>query len=426
MLIEFRVKNFRSLRDEQVFSMVASADKELLDTHATATGLKAAPHILHTAAIYGANASGKSNLIKAIQFMRGVVVESATLVQPGQSYERLQSFRLDRRIADEPTEFEVTFLIDRVRYQYGFAMTPKRIVNEYLYVYKAFKPQTWFERHFDPQTGVDVYSDTSALKGDKKLWQRQTRENCLFLSMAAQLNSAMLSPIFSWFLNELVILNEYNILPNDFTVQTLADQFTPERVKNFLKAADIAVDDIEVEKKKVQSQGLSVDLATGVTEKRTQEIEHINVYFWHRTQHGEARFDLFDESTGTRIFFALSAPLFDILEEGKTVIFDELDASLHPKLVRKIIDLFHKSEINSLGAQLIFATHNVSLLDAHGLLRRDQIWLIEKDKDQASSLIPLSDFSPRKGEAIGRGYLQGRYGAIPFLQEDLGMIANGQ
>ena len=156
MLIEFRVKNFRSLRDEQVFSMVASADKELLDTHATATGLKAAPHILHTAAIYGANASGKSNLIKAIQFMRGVVVESATLVQPGQSYERLQSFRLDRRIADEPTEFEVTFLIDRVRYQYGFAMTPKRIVNEYLYVYKAFKPQTWFERHFDPQTGVDV------------------------------------------------------------------------------------------------------------------------------------------------------------------------------------------------------------------------------------------------------------------------------
>jgi len=424
MLIEFRVKNFRSLRDEQVFSMVASKDKDLLDTHATATGLKAAPHVLHTAAIYGANASGKSNLIKAIQFMRGVVVESATLVQPGQSYDRLQPFRLDHRQADAPTEFEVTFLIDGVRYQYGFAMTQKRIIEEYLYVYKAFKPQTWFERRFDSEKGIDIYSETSALKGDKKLWQRQTRDNCLFLSMAAQLNSSMLVPILSWFVNGLIIINEYSSLNIDYTVRSLSDQASHERIKSFLKAADITVEDIEIEKKNVQSHSLSFDLTTGVAESRPQDVEHINIYFWHHTENGEARFDLFDESTGTRIFFALSAPLFDIIAKGKTVFFDELDQSLHPKLVREIIDLFHKSEINSSGAQMIFATHNTSLLDAYGLLRRDQIWLIDKDKNQASSLVPLSDFSPRKDEAIGRRYLQGQYGAVPFLQKNLGLMAN--
>ena len=426
MLIEFRVKNFRSLRDEQVFSMVASADKELLDTHATATGLKAAPHILHTAAIYGANASGKSNLIKAIQFMRGVVVESATIIQAGQSYDRLQSFRLDSRTVEEPTEFEVIFLMDGVRYKYGFAMTSKRIVNEYLYVYKAFKPQTWFERHFDPQTGVEVYSDTSALKGDKKLWQRQTRENCLFLSQAAQLNSTMLQRIFFWFLNDLIIVNEQSLIGLEFTVEQLENSDSKSQIINFLKSADFAVDNIEIEKKNVPRRTINFDFITGKSEAIIQDVEQINLSFLHQTQQGEARFDLLDESSGTRVFFMLSGPLFDILKKGKTLIYDELETSLHSRLVREIINLFHGPRVNSLGAQLIFATHNVSLLDAYGLLRRDQIWLIEKDKDQASSLIPLSDFSPRKGEAIGRGYLQGRYGAIPFLQEDLGMIANGQ
>ena len=426
MLIEFRVKNFRSLRDEQVFSMVASSDKELLDTHALKTGLKAAPHVLQTAAIYGANASGKSNLIKALQFMRGVVVESATLVQPGQSFERLQSFRLDSRTANERTEFEVTFLIEGVRYKYGFAMTQKRIIREYLYVYKAFKPQTWFERQLDPEKDIDIYNETTALKGDKKLWQRQTRENCLFLSMAAQLNSAMLGPVFSWFLNDLIIINEQSSLGLEFTVQQLEDSDAKRQIINFLRSADFAVDDIEIEKKSVPSHTISFDFHTGKSESVMQEIEQTNVSFLHRTIQGEARFGLHDESSGTRVFLMISGPLFDILKKGKTIVYDELETSLHPKLVREIIDLFHEPRINTYGAQLIFATHNVSLLDVYGLLRRDQIWFIEKNKDQASSLIPLSEFSPRKGEAIGRGYLQGRYGAIPFLQEDLGLIANGQ
>jgi hypothetical protein len=185
MLVEFRVKNFRSLRDEQVFSMVASKDQTLHDTHTLTTGLKAAPSLLRSAVVYGANAGGKSNLVKSLQFMRGVVLESAAVIQPGQSY-ALQPFRLDDCSASQPTEFELTFILDGVRYQYGFAMTAQRIVSEHLLVYKAFKPQRWFERRFDEASGKDLYEYGPGLKGAKSLWEGATRPNALFLSMASK------------------------------------------------------------------------------------------------------------------------------------------------------------------------------------------------------------------------------------------------
>ena len=166
MLIEFRVKNFYSLRDEQVLSLVASKDKTYLDSNTLDTGIKAAPALLRSAVIYGANASGKSTVIKSLQYMRGVVAESATVIQPGQTY-KVQPFRLDSSSASQPTKFEITFLLDGERYQYGFAMTTRRIVSEHLLVYKAFKPQRWFERYVDDKTGEDIYEFGPSLKGPK-------------------------------------------------------------------------------------------------------------------------------------------------------------------------------------------------------------------------------------------------------------------
>ena len=195
MLIEFRVANFCSLRDEQVLSLVASKDKMLQETHTVATGLKAAPHVLRSAVVYGANASGKSNLIKALQTMRGIVAESATVMQPRQTF-AVPPFRLDAQSAQAPTTFEVTFILDGVRYQYGFSLTAQRVVNEHLLVYKAFKPQRWFQRHYDAETGKDVYEFGAGLKGAKHLWEGATRANALFLSMAVQLNSEALRPVF--------------------------------------------------------------------------------------------------------------------------------------------------------------------------------------------------------------------------------------
>ncbi len=420
MLVEFRVKNFRSLRDEQVFSMVASKDKTLYDTHTVSTGLKAAPSLLLSAVVYGANAGGKSNLVKALQFMRGVVLESATVIQPGQAY-AVQPFRLDDCSANQPTEFELTFILDGVRYQYGFAMTAQRIVSEHLLVYKAFKPQRWFERRFDETAGKDLYEYGPGLKGAKSLWEGATRPNALFLSMAVQLNSEALRPVFYWFANQLVIFNEQALLSPHTSIQMLKHAEGRKRICNFLTAADISIDDIEVVTRKVPGQAVHFDLMAGRTEVRSEEVEEHQLRFSHVTEQGRAVFDLVDESSGTRNLLFLAGPVLDILQKGLTLVIDELDTSLHTLLVRELVRLFHQPEVNTGGAQLIFTTHDTSLLDAPDLFRRDQVWFVEKDREQVSTLVALSEFSPRKNEALERGYLMGRYGGVPFLNHTLGL-----
>lgn len=424
MLVEFRVKNFRSLRDEQVLSLVASKDKKLRETHTFATGLAAVPNVLRSAVIYGANASGKSNLLKALQYMRGVVVESAADVKPGQVYS-IQPFKLDTASATQASEFEVTFILDSIRYQYGFAMTAQRIVSEHLLVYKSAKPQRWFERWFDTESGKDVYEFGPGLKGAKALWEGATRSNSLFLSMAVQLNSESLQPIFNWFLSKLIIFNEQSILSPQTSIQMLQNPDGRKKICEFLIAADISIADIEVITQKVPGQSVHFDLAAGKTEVRHEEVEEHKLRFIHRTEHGEAIFDFADESGGTRNLLFLAGPILDILHNGLTLLIDELDTSLHTLIVRKLVDLFHQPELNTGGAQLIFTTHDTSLLDATSLFRRDQVWFVEKSQDQASTLVGLSEFSPRVNEAIERGYLIGRYGGIPFLDSSLGLKANG-
>ncbi|MCG5261309.1 ATP-binding protein [Cupriavidus gilardii] len=419
MLLEFRVKNFRSLRDEQVLSLVASKDASLADTNTVESGLKAAPRLLSSAVVYGANASGKSNLIKALQYMRGVVVESATVVQPGQTY-AVQPFRLDTASAEEPTEFEVTVILSGVRHQYGFAMTQQRIVREHLLVYKAFKPQRWFERHYDASSGKDVYEFGTGLKGSKTLWENATRSNALFLSMAAQLNSEALRPLFDWFASSLVLFNEQALLNPQVSIEMLKQPGGRKRICDFLTSADISIADIEVVTRKVPGQTMHFDVAAGKSELRYEEVEQQQLRFSHTTGRGTAVFDLMDESSGTRNLLFLAGPVLDILEKGQTLVIDELDTSLHTLLVRELVRMFHRPEINTGGAQLIFTTHDTSLLDAPDLFRRDQIWLVEKDNEQASNLIALAEFSPRKNEALERGYLIGRYGGIPFVRGDIG------
>jgi uncharacterized protein len=421
MLIEFRVRNFRSLREEQVLSLVASKDKTHQDTHTQATGVSAAPVLLRSAVIYGANASGKSNLIKALQYMRGMVTVSATTIQPGQTFS-VQPFRLDHNSANQPTEFEVTFLIDGVRYQYGFALTDQRIVSEHLLVYKTVKPQRWFVRHFDMEAGKDVYEFGSGLRGPKALWEGATRPNSLFLSMAVQLNSEPLRPVFEWFANHLVIFNEQAQLSPQVSIQMLKQADGRKEICNFLTAADISISDIDVETRKVPGQAVHFDLTAGKTEVRSEELEETKFRFHHVTEQGKAVFDLMDESSGTRNLLFLAGPVLDILSKGLTLIIDELDTSLHTLLVRELVRLFHRPEINTGGAQLIFTTHDTSLLDAPYLFRRDQVWFVEKDSNQTSTLVSLSEFSPRKNEALERGYLMGRYGGVPFISDSLGLM----
>jgi AAA15 family ATPase/GTPase len=378
-----------------------------------ASGIKAAPTLLRSVAIYGPNAGGKSNLIKALQYMRAVVAESASVMQPGQTF-NVQPFRLDALSVAQPTEFDISFVLDGVRHQYGFELTAQRVTREYLLVYKAFKPQQWFERHYDAASGKDVYDFGVGLKGPKSVWEGATRPNALFLSMAVQLNSEQLQPVFAWFLNQLAIFNEITPLGQHFSVDMLRKPEGKRAICDFLTSADISISDIEVVTRKVSGQAVHFDMAAGKTEVRNEEQEVNELLFHHVTEQGKAVFSLGDESMGTRNLLFLTGPVLDILNKGMVLVVDELDSSLHPLLVRRLVELFQNPVVNQKGAQLIFTTHDTSLLDPD-LFRRDQIWFVEKDRDQASKLYPLSDFSPRKNEALERGYLMGRYGALPFL-----------
>jgi AAA15 family ATPase/GTPase len=413
MLIEFRVKNFRSLRDEQTLSLVADKDKSLQESNTMPSGIKAAPTLLRSMAIYGPNAGGKSNLIKALQFMRAVVAESASVMHPGQAF-HTQPFRFEATSVAQPTEFDVSFVLDGIRYQFGFELTAQRITREYLLVYKAFKPQLWFERYFDEESGKDLYDIGTGLKGPKSVWEGATRPNALFLSMAVQLNSEQLQPVFAWFVNQLAIFNEITPLGQHFSIEMLRKPEGKRAICDFLTSADISISDIEVVTRKVSGQAVHFDMAAEKTEVRNEEQEVHELLFHHVTDHGEAVFSLGDESMGTRNLLFLTGPVLEILDKGMVLVVDELGSSLHPLLVRRLVELFQNSRFNKKGAQLIFTSHDTSLLD-QDLFRRDQIWFVEKDRDQASKLYPLSDFSPRKNEALERGYLMGRYGALPFL-----------
>ncbi len=422
MLVEFRVSNFRSIREEQCLSFVATTDKWLDDTNCIATSKKAVQKLLRSAVLYGANASGKSNLIFALMSMQLLVLNSTRLLEP-QFREQYTPFLLDSESRDLATQFEITVLLDDVRYQYGFEHDAERIRGEWLLVYKASKAQRWFEYHYNPGTGQNDWQPFSIhFKGEKKgqreLWKANTTARSLFLTQAAQSNSQQLQRLFNWFANDLIVLPtraEFNLLP---TLIQLENPQYKEWVLRLMNAADIHISDIKVEKRK--GQQLEFKLEPGkLPELRTVEGELPDVEFCHSTANGGQQwFDRRYESYGTQRLLGYAGPLLDAIENGKLIVVDEFDTSLHPLLTRYVLQLLHKPHLSNNGAQLWMTTHDTSLLDPE-LLRRDQVWFVEKKKEQTTDLYSLTEFSPRKTEALERGYLQGRYGAIPFLSEFL-------
>jgi hypothetical protein len=412
MLLEFRVRNYRSFAGEAVFSMVAGKDQHLIEENTAETGIRALPRAVRSAAVYGANASGKSNLLKAMDYMRQVVRQSATL-KPEQRFS-VQPFRLDRESLVLPTLFEATVLIDGVRHQYGFEMTQEVITAEWLLVYKTARAQTWFDRR--TVDGKTRYSFSEHLQGAKSTWEEATRSNALFLSTAVLLNSEQLRAIYQWFNESFVVLGGGGKLPIDFSTRFLEEPQGPHLVVDFLRSADFGI----CEARAIRREGFEHEFSftpDGPTSGARRRQEFLLPQFTHEADGVRADFDFTDESEGTMKMFALAAPLLDIVANGKTLVVDELDNSLHPLLVRQIVKTFNDPR-NVKGAQLIFTSHDTSLLDS-GLMRRDQFWLVEKNRRQSSEVVPLTEFSPRKSEALERGYLSGRYGGIPVLSDRL-------
>ena len=415
MLIEFKVANFRSIREMQSLSLVAdNIDKDmtsaLLDRPLPGlSGLK----YLKGAAIYGANASGKSNLIEAINFLAEFVKKSATKLEPGDST-GTEPFKLDHASLLNASEFEITFVTQEIRFVFGVVLTPQRVLEEYLVAYPKGSPQKWYHRTFNESENSYTWATPSTRFKDDKSLRDKTRENNLFLSVGPQWNHPQLSIAFDWFKSSLKVLhlNADNRVNSHFTAQLIKNNPAYyQLVLHLLRNADIGVVDANI--KEISTDNVSQNVSPSLVQK-------LEIKLLHKAEGVESvslNFDT-EESAGTQRFFSLIGPWLEILSNGYTVFVDELETSLHPILVRELLKLLFNSTTNPKGAQVIFSTHNTVLLDS-SLLRRDQVWFTEKTSEGATHLYPLTAYQPRKDEALAKGYLAGRYGAIPYLPNGL-------
>ncbi|NER34893.1 MAG: ATP-binding protein [Oscillatoria sp. SIO1A7] len=439
MLVEFSVENYRSIQERQTLSMVASEDLEvgafretpLLENNSFPMPTDEELRLLASAAIYGPNASGKSNLVRAMQSLKRVVMDSATKMQAGERLPYIQPFLLDAEWSKKPTCFEIIFIDEEIRYEYQVSLDQRRVYEEQLIARVKGRSQTWFSRQYDPED-PELQQDDGyewsfpKLKGEKKRIQKFVRSNSLFLSHAAQNNHPQLTKVFKWFVKKM------NFIDPDFsksytTGRCMSDTEFREAVVKLIVEADIGISDINfVPKpmpaemrdfflnrlKEVSSEIQRTDIIEDFDEG---EFEVVQVVTVHKPSNSEepVSFNMNDESEGTQRFFEMAGPWLDVLQEGEVLIVDELDRSMHPVLARSLVKMFNDPEINKKNAQLIFTTHDTTLLDAE-IFHRGQVWFTEKDRNM-TNLYSLLEFQPRKDESLQRGYLLGRYGAIPFI-----------
>ena len=420
MLIEFQVTNFRSINETQTLSLVAGSGKELVSENTFESRLPGFPRLLRSAVVYGANAAGKTNLLRALQLMQGLVKTSATVSQAGGRIAHAP-FKLSKATKNQPSEFEVAFADpdEGVRYEYGFSFDAERFHKEWLIAYPHGRPQNWFERTYRAAKKKCEWHFSTKLKGSPRVWRDATRDNALFLSTAIQLNSEQLRPVFQWFDKKLVVIGMGGSSLNPaLTLQLLEQPDGKQRLLQFAHAADLGIDDLSMRKEPTAPVLVMEGNVVREPLPATQVATVARVTSIHKAIDGgePVPLDIGEESSGTQILFQSAGAWLNVLRNGEVLLYDELDTSLHPLMTRFLIRLFHGTTTNPKNAQLVFTTHDTSLLDAD-IFRRDQVWFIEKDKKSASKLYPLSDFSPRKDEALERGYLRGRYGALPFIGE---------
>jgi hypothetical protein len=444
MIIEFRVQNHRSFRKEQTFNLAASNyDKSLAENLITPdlAGLSDT-RIIKAAALYGPNAGGKTNVLLALRFLRWLVVESATGQKP-EAKLPAEPFRLDRESLEAPTTLDITFVAENVRYELAVAVTKQRVVQERLVAYPSGRAQVWYDRiwndttkHYDwlPEKPTDFQRDPGIVE--------KTRENALFLSTAAQWNNSQVAPVYQWFSSSLQFMNlgaEGAQLSHEFTAQMVNRSGDARKyVTGLLRSADLGLTDVEAAQESPDADaqkffGAMRNLArdTGAPPGLFPE-RFWQVTFQHEGKGGEHfPINWADESAGTRRFFSVLGPWLalvnndsvlgpwqGLVNRGQVLCVDELETSLHPSLAAELLRLLFKLTNVQSRSQLLFTTHNPLLLDMT-LLRRDQIWFADKNQEGESFLYPLTDYKPRADESLVRGYLSGRYGAVPFIPHGL-------
>lgn len=428
MLLQFSVSNFRAFREMQTLNLGASNyDKSLPQNIITPNlpGLKRQRWVKGSA-IYGANASGKSSLLEAIEALANFVRQSAKTTDREDVIKQIEPFAFDPRAKSEPTAFALIFVSEGVRYEFRVAATRKRIIHESLRAYPFGKEQLWYLREWSEELGKHTFEpeNPTGMPRDRNL-EQSTLPNVLYLSKSIAENRAALEPVFRWIVRNLIFLDLSTkaSLDDDFTLNRLQrnDSELSGRILRILRHADLGI-----------TGARSVDSPTPEPET-LQFIEHfppdlrehirnqvrVEPQLSHRAPGGKSiPLPWKSESAGTHRFFSLIGPWLDILHSGYTVCIDELESSMHPLMVRELLRLFFNETENPKGAQILFTTHNPLLLDPT-FLRRDQVWFTDKDDEGSSHLYPLTDYQPRQGESLVRGYLAGRYGGVPFVPEGL-------
>ena len=417
MLIEFSVSNYLSFKNKATLNMLATSIKEHVDTNIFSTDRY---HLLKGAVIYGANASGKSNMIRAMSTMRRLVLQS--FEQSSADDLDITPFLLNTDNEHRPSSFETIFLIDNIRYRYGFEVDNFTIRSEWLFESTKNTEKPLFIREDD---GIEV------MKGfpEGKNLEVRTRNNALFLAVADQFNGRIAQKIIKWFNNFISISGLSHEGYKAVTFGMLENKQTRNTLLDFYKKLDLGFDEINILKKQFNPKELPTDLPDDLIKQFITDFEgayKIDIKTVHKRYDGKNKevgnveFDMrSQESSGTNKLFNISGPIFDVLNEGGLLVVDELDASLHPLLTLAITKLYNSNEFNKNNAQLIFATHDTNLLN-HGNYRRDQIYFVEKDQYGASDIYSLVEYKEdgktiRKDRSFEKEYIDGRYGAIPVI-----------
>ncbi len=434
MLLQFSVSNYRAFRELQTLDLAASNYDKALPENCISPDLPGLRkrRWVKGAAIYGANASGKSTLIDAISALVRWVGESAKTTDPETPIAQIDPFALDAEAGEEPTAFAITFVSNGVRYEYRVAATKKLVRHESLRAFPKGKEQVWFVRDWSLEAGTHVFSpdNPKGLPRDRTV-EKRTLPNMLYLSKAVAENRKELEPVYRWLVDRLVFI-ELNIpfpsmaLYQD-TLRVLAQEGTEtrEKILRLLRNADLGIRGARQVKNEMPAE---VDaMLNSMNSHMPDEMKgvfgshlwHVEPELLHAAPGGRAMpLSWGRESHGTHRLFALVGPLLEHLRAGRTLCVDELETSMHPLMVRELLKLFFSDGENIANSQLIFTTHNPLLLDPT-LVRRDQVWFSDKDEEGRAHLYPLTDYEPRVGESLVRGYLAGRYGGVPFVPEGL-------
>ncbi len=418
MLLEFRVRNFLSIKDEICLDLKATTITDFEKSNVIRTNRY---NVLKGAVIYGANSSGKSNLIKAMSTMRRVVFQS--FEKSSTSDLNIEPFLLDTLSEKEATFFEVIFLLNNVKYRYGFELTNFKIKSEWLIEAKKIAEKYLFVREGD---GIDI----SPQYKEAKDLEEKTRDNALFLAVIDQFNGKLASQIMVWFNNFITISGLNHERYKAITFQMLDNKESKSILQSFYNDLDLGFDNVQIKKKDFDINDIPDDMPEHIIKQLISDLEGkkmIDVKTIHKKRNtanntfSTIEFDMrSQESSGTNKIFNISGPIFDVLTDGGILVIDELDASLHPLLTLSITRLFNSEEHNPKNAQLIFSTHDTNLF-SYGKFRRDQIYFIEKDNNESSDLYSLVEYKGdggikvRKDRKFEKDYIQGKYGAIPFI-----------